>query len=326
MEIIDSRFSYEEYIELVYARRKERGEEDAPFIDILKEVFEDTIQSDEAASRASSFVFSYDGFLSVYSGVLSTIVGAAHQLSEEGDLHRLANFVLALSRLGDVRNESAETLHLSFHGKKYEIEPGQIIKVDDGKLWSDLPHFLAEFCENMQGPTAYLNFGRPEHIAEQEWTNANTFAAYLVHNNNNSPCSFDHLYTIGFRTLANSLEWNARTVEGMDSLHSLRAALRWMKTAGQDLWHKSSWEGGWAVAGPLWREIVDAEDGWSEGDETKYTSITTTRWLWWAERLNELAEGNMIDDESKALARASAETIKSFELDWVGSGRPDEES
>jgi hypothetical protein len=99
-----------------------------------------------------------------------------------------------------------------------------------------------------------------------------------------------------------------------------------MKIAGQDLWHKSSWEGGWAVAGPLWREIVDAEDGWSEGDETKYTSITTTRWLWWAERLNELAEGNMIDDESKALARASAETIKSFELDWVGSGRPDEES
>lgn len=151
MEIIDPRFSYEDFIELAYARRRESGEEDAPFIDILKEVFEDTIQSDEAASRASSFVFSYDGFLSVYSGVLSTIVGAAHQLSEEGDLHRLANLVLALSRLGDVRSESAETLHLSFHGKKYEILPGQIIKVDDGKLWSDLPHFLTEFCENMQG-------------------------------------------------------------------------------------------------------------------------------------------------------------------------------
>lgn len=101
----------------------------------------------------------------------------------------------------------------------------------------------------------------------------------------------------------------------MDSLHSLRAALRWMKIAGQDLWRRTSGEGGWASAGPLWREVMDAEDVWSEVDKTKYTSITSTRWLWWATRLDELAEGNMIDDESKSLARASAEIIRSLELD-----------
>ncbi|KAG9587057.1 hypothetical protein KCU77_g6043, partial [Aureobasidium melanogenum] len=313
MEIIDPRFSYEEFIELAYARRKKRGEEDAPFIDILKEVFEGTIQSDEAASRVSSFVFSYDDFLSVYSGVLSTIVGAAHQLSEEDDLHKLADLVLALSRLGDVRNNSNKTLHLSFADKKYGIEPDQVLEIDNGKIWSDLPHFVTDFCEDMQGPTAYLNFGRPEHIAEQEWTNANTFAAFLVHNSSNSPCSFDHLYTFGYRTLADSLEWDAHTVEGMDSLHSLRAALRWMKIAGQNLWYKSSWEGGWAVAGPLWREIVDAEDGWSEQDGNRHTSVTLARWLWWAQRLDELAESKMIDDESKSLAKASAEAIRDFD-------------
>lgn len=151
MEIIDSQLSYKEFLEHAYARRKERGEEDATLIDILKEVFEDNIHPDEAANRVSSFVFSHDDFLSVYAGVLSTIVSAAHELSEEDDLHRLANLVLALSRLGDARNKSDGALCLSFESKTCEIEPNQVIEVDDGKIWSDLPHFMTNFCEDMQG-------------------------------------------------------------------------------------------------------------------------------------------------------------------------------
>ncbi|KAK6001707.1 hypothetical protein QM012_002197 [Aureobasidium pullulans] len=317
METIDPRLSSEGFLELAYAQREQEKEESAYFIGILKEVFEDTLQPDEAASQVSSFVFSYDDFLSVYSGVLSTIVDAAHQLSEEHDLHRLANLLLALSRLGQVRNNSAETLHLSFIGKNYEIEPDQIIEFGNGKLWSDLPYFLILFSEEMQGPTAYLNFGRPEHIAEQEWTNVNTFAAYLVHNSNNSPCSFNHLYTFSFRTLADSLEWDPQTEKGMDSLHSIRAALRWLKIAAQDLWQKTSCDGGWASAGLLWREYGDEKEIWSEQDEQSPHLITLARWLWWAMRLDELAKGNMIDDESKSLARASAETIRGLERDWM---------
>lgn len=172
-----------------------------------------------------------------------------------------------------------------------------------------------------QGPTAYLNFGTPEHIAEQEWTNANTFAAYLIHRNNNSPHSFDGLYTYGFLTLSTSLEWDPQTEQGMDSLHSLRAALRWLKIAAEDLWRRKTWrEGAWAAAGPLWREIVDVEDVWGQQDERKYTEITVSRWRWWAARLDELAVGNMIDYESKSLARASAKTIRSLERDWMEAG------
>ncbi|KAH0353084.1 hypothetical protein KCU81_g1854, partial [Aureobasidium melanogenum] len=152
--------------------------------------------------------------------------------------------MLALSRLGDIRNNSNETLQLSFQRKHYEIEPNRIIQFDDGKIWSDLPHFMALFSEDMQGPTAYLNFGRSEYIAEQEWTNANTFAAFLIHNNSIPPSSFDHLYTYGFRTLADSLEWDARTEEGKDSLNSLRAALRWLKIAAREMWCKSKEDGG----------------------------------------------------------------------------------
>ncbi|CAD0100506.1 unnamed protein product [Aureobasidium mustum] len=104
----------------------------------------------------------------------------------------------------------------------------------------------------------------------------------------------------------------------MDSLHSLSAALKWLEIAAEDLWRRKTWwEGAWAAAGPLWREIVDAEDVWGEQDERKYSEVTVSRWRWWAARLDELAVGNMIDDESKSLARASAETIRSLERDWM---------
>lgn len=167
METIDSHFSYKEFLELAYARREEKGEEAAPFIDVLKQIFEDTIHPNEAANRVSSFVFSHDDFLSVYSGVLSTIVGAAHELSEEDNLQNFANLVLALSRLGDARNNGTETLHLSFESKTYEIGPNQVIEVDDGKIWSDLPHFMTDFCEDMQGiPLLHLD-SNPHYLTHK---------------------------------------------------------------------------------------------------------------------------------------------------------------
>jgi hypothetical protein len=41
--------------------------------------------------------------------------------------------------------------------------------------------------------------------------------------------------------------------------------------------------------------------------------VISARWLWWAGRLDELAESNMIDDESKAMARFSADIIRGFD-------------
>lgn len=115
--------------------------------------FEDAIQSDEAATRVSSFIFFNDDSLSVYSGVISSIIGAACHLSEARDLEKVANLLLALSRLPDVRNESSHTLYLSFNLKDYEIPPGQVIKVEDGKIWSDLPGFATDLRDCMRGTT-----------------------------------------------------------------------------------------------------------------------------------------------------------------------------
>jgi len=157
MNIIITRCSYEEYLEAAYAHQKETGERYTPLFDVFKELFQDAIQPAEAATRVSSFIFSDDDVSSLYSGILSTIIGAAQELSETGDLKKLANLVLALSRLHDVRNESPETLHLYFNLTVYDIAPGQALKVDDGKIWSDLPGFATDLGDRMRGISHLLS-------------------------------------------------------------------------------------------------------------------------------------------------------------------------
>jgi len=157
MNIISTRCSYEEYLEAAHSHQKETGGHHIPFFDILKELFQDTIQPAEAATRVSSFIFSDDGVSSLYSEILSTIIGAAQELSKTGDLENLANLVLALSKLSDVRNESSETLHLYFELTVYDIAPGQALKVDDGKIWSDLPGFATDLGDCMRGISHLLS-------------------------------------------------------------------------------------------------------------------------------------------------------------------------
>jgi hypothetical protein len=147
--------THAEYLEEVYTYERDAGGLYIPFYDIMEKLFDDTIGPDEAATRVSSFVLSNDYFLSVYSGVIASIIGAAYHISEARDLEKLANLVLALSRLPDIRNKSSETLHIHFNLKDHEIAPGQVIKVDDGKIWSDLPAFATGLSDCMRGTTSY---------------------------------------------------------------------------------------------------------------------------------------------------------------------------
>jgi hypothetical protein len=99
----------------------------------------------------------------------------------------------------------------------------------------------------------------------------------------------------------------------MYSLHSLRAALRWIEIAGYEVRERSRTNGG-AVAGPLWLRDWEEEDA-NEREINTRNLITSARWLWWAARLDELAAGDMIDEESKAMARSSADKIRGFDWD-----------
>jgi hypothetical protein len=85
--------------------------------------------------------------------------------------------------------------------------------------------------------------------------------------------------------------------------------MRWILIAGNEIWEKTRTSESWAVAGPLWLREVYGEDD-DEQESNRHSLITPERWLWWAERLDELADSDMIDEESKALANSSADSIR----------------
>ncbi|THW72862.1 hypothetical protein D6D17_10678, partial [Aureobasidium pullulans] len=275
-----------------------------PLRDISKDLFEDAIGPEEAATKIASCVCVSDDFLTAYLDVIYFIIGAANDLSDEHDLSKLANLTLALSRLPDARNETRRTIQLSFDYKSSEIGPGDIFVVGEGKIWADLPQFAVNLGDSMYGPTAYISDGLAEHWAEQKWTNLNTFAAYLISGSDNTPCPFDYLYLYTFRTITNSLEYDPKTEKGIDSLHSLRSACRWITIAGEQIWTESMRSPRNAAVGPLWHRKYHA-DLVKSGQWEERSLITSQRWLARASRLDELAGSNMIEDELKDMARSS---------------------
>ncbi|THZ84879.1 hypothetical protein D6C88_05688 [Aureobasidium pullulans] len=315
MEIVSSFCSWQDHLESVCTHQKSEGQI-VTLYDISKDIFEDAIGPEEAATKIASFVCTSDDFRTAYLEVIYFIIGAANNLSEQHDLYKLVNLTLALSRLPDARNETRRTIQLSFDYKSSEIGPGDIFVVGEGKIWADLPQFAVNLGDSMYGPTAYISDGLAEHWAEQKWTNLNTFAAYLISGSDDTPYSFDYLYLYTFRTVTDSLEYDPETEKGIDSLHSLRSACRWITIAGEQIWTESMRSPRNAVAGPLWHRKYHA-DLVKSGQWGERSLITSQRWLAWASRLDELAGSNMIEDELKFMARSSAEMIRMFEREWV---------
>ncbi|THW82988.1 hypothetical protein D6D15_09887 [Aureobasidium pullulans] len=315
MEIVSPLCSWQEHLESVYTHQKSEGQI-VPLRDISKDLFEDAIGPEEAATKIASFVCASDDFQTAYLEVIYFVIGAANNLSEQHDLYKLANLTLALSRLPDARNPTRTTIQLSFDYKSSEIGPGDIFMVGEGKIWAGLPQFAVNLGDSMYGPTAYISDGLAEHWAEQKWTNLNTFAAYLISGSDNTPCPFDYLYLYTFRTITDSLEYDPKTEKGIDSLHSLRSACRWITIAGEQIWTESMRSPRNAAAGPLWHRKYHA-DLVKSGQWEERSLVTSPRWLAWASRLDELAGSGMIEDELNDMARSCAEMIRMFEREWV---------
>ncbi|KEQ85611.1 hypothetical protein M438DRAFT_295355 [Aureobasidium pullulans EXF-150] len=162
MEIVSPLCSWQEHLESIYTRQKSRGQS-VPLYDISKDLFEDAIGPEEAATKIASCVCVSDDFQTAYLDVICFLIGAANNLSEQHDLSKLANLTLALSRLPDARNETRRTIQLSFDYKSSEIGPGDIFVVGEGKIWADLPQFAVNLGDSMYGPTAYISDGLAEH-------------------------------------------------------------------------------------------------------------------------------------------------------------------
>lgn len=150
MEIVSSFCSWQDHLESVYTHQKSEGQV-VPLYDISKDLFEDAIGPEEAATKIASCVCVSDDFQTAYLDVICFIIGAANNLSDEHDLSKLANLTLALSRLPDARNETRTTIQLSFDYKSSEIGPGEVVAVDEGKIWADLPQFAVNLGDSMYG-------------------------------------------------------------------------------------------------------------------------------------------------------------------------------
>ena len=87
--------------------------------------------------------------------------------------------------------------------------------------------------------------------------------------------------------------------------------MRWIQIAGKHVWERTSTKESYAVAGSLWLREWEEED-FEEQESNVWSLITSARWLWWAARLDELAASNMIDEETKVMARSSADKIRVF--------------
>lgn len=150
MEIVSPLCSWQEHLESIYTRQKSRGQS-VPLYDISKDLFEDVIGPEEAATKIASCVCVSDDFQTAYLDIVCFLIGAANNLSEQHDLSKLANLTLALSRLPDARNETRRTFQLSFDYKTSEIGPGDISVVGEGKIWADLPQFAVNLGDSMYG-------------------------------------------------------------------------------------------------------------------------------------------------------------------------------
>lgn len=86
----------------------------------------------------------------------------------------------------------------------------------------------------------------------------------------------------------------------MDALLSLSSACQWIKIAGSELWAETLTGDVGLPFGPLWF------DEYATGD------VHRARWMFWSQRLYQLAGTNMITEELRLEAKVAAMRIDSF--------------
>lgn len=93
----------------------------------------------------------------------------------------------------------------------------------------------------------------------------------------------------------------------MDALLSLSSACQWIKIAGSELWAETLTGDVGVPVGPL------GFDEYATGD------VNRARWMFWSQRLYQLAETNMITEDLRLEANLAAMRIDSF-LTHQGNG------
>ncbi len=89
-------------------------------------------------------------------------LNAVQEMNEEKVLKRLVDYLVEIASLPDAINEGPGPKMVSTSFGNKQIEPGEPIDLDEGRLWRDIPQYSWNLSEVIQGAqnfkaAAFLN-------------------------------------------------------------------------------------------------------------------------------------------------------------------------
>lgn len=230
-------------------------------VTVLSQLLIGAAATSESVAQTASLVVSHQYPDTAFANLLGMVLKAAEAIEDQTALQRLADWLVDLAHLPDAVNDTGDSkvipetrLPDGSVGDRI-IQPGELIELESGKLWRDLPGFAMNVTESTQGPEQYLvvhlGHDSPE-VATAKWKNLNTFLAMIIaHPNARDVPVLARTTTAGFKMFVMALEY-PRDREAL-AMH-IPAAEQMMRIAGDTLGRiDGSTLYRWP-AGPLWAQ------------------------------------------------------------------------
>ncbi len=292
----------------------EPGSSQVALLHIFTETLDGNIAPAVAAKQIAEWVLSVPdtdfcyNIDTAYANMLGVLFSASRDLSSRAHLANLADLSIALASQPDAYNTKDSPLVFDYGS--VVVPPGEKMRVpciSGGALWSQLPDFAYLIGDALnRGPPNYfppIPSDRSEdqrhvyRLAEQKYTNINTFAALIAvqHPPTNSP--FASCLTCAYIVFA-FLEHGPGTPRGKWAHLAVRAAATWLIIAGEELVDPGPPK---TVAGYLTGSLWEAEGG--------KNTVDVKRLRFWKNRFLHFRESGQLVSSEAADAAREAEVV-----------------
>lgn len=266
-------------------------------VDVLERVMSLDVSPKEGAAQTASLIMEQEDVDTPWNNHLGLHLHAAEVFDDEKVLEALVEYLIELASLPDAIHDGPDSRTFQTSYGTVQIEPGQPIETEDGRLWRDLPGYPINLTERLQGeytrsrtlillnltrlgPEQYrkIHGGHKEPLeAMQTWSNINTYVALMaVHPRAKTIPVLAHHARRGLITLAVRTEYSSGTWLGRNAGLHAPAAVQWLRIAGSEI--ERLCEAG--------TEQVFAGDLWQSRGGTDVCD--SARLAFWKARLNEL--------------------------------------
>jgi hypothetical protein len=124
---------------------------------ILDDLLSFNTSPQDAAATTASVLLAED--YPPFMNLIGLYLGAAESYEEVNVLQALVDYFVAIASLPDAVNERPEARVLNpLDGWRTRIEPGEVIAVQRGRYWRELPDFNWNLAERFQGAFRFRSF------------------------------------------------------------------------------------------------------------------------------------------------------------------------